>query len=112
MLANPVACHQIAEALELPILTVIKNNGMWNAVRRSVVNSYPDGAAARSNRMPLTSLEPAPDYTQVAAASRAHVEKVEHGKDLPGALERALHAIRSERRQALLDVRVAVSDRH
>ena len=35
MFANPVACHQIAEALELPILTVIKNNRMWNAVRRS-----------------------------------------------------------------------------
>jgi acetolactate synthase-1/2/3 large subunit len=112
MFANPVACHQIAEALELPILTVIKNNGMWNAVRRSVVNSYPQGAAARANRMPLTSLEPAPDYTQVAAASRAHVEKVEHGRDLPAALGRALQAIRTERRQALLDVRVAVSDRH
>jgi acetolactate synthase-1/2/3 large subunit len=98
MFANPVACHQIAEALELPILTVIKNNGMWNAVRRSVVNSYPQGAAARSNRMPLTSLEPAPEYTQVAAASRAHVEKVKHGKDLPAALERALQVIRTERR--------------
>jgi acetolactate synthase I/II/III large subunit len=34
MFANPVACHQIAEALELPILTIVKNNAMWNAVRR------------------------------------------------------------------------------
>jgi acetolactate synthase-1/2/3 large subunit len=112
MFANPVACHQIAEALELPILTIVKNNGMWNAVRRSVVNAYPGGAAARANMMPLTSLEPAPDYTQIAAASRAHVERVEHGEDLPAALERAVEVIHHERRQALLELKIAVSDRH
>jgi acetolactate synthase-1/2/3 large subunit len=110
--ANPVACHQVSEALELPILTVIKNNGMWNAVRRSVKTTYPEGRAVRENTMPLTSLQPAPDYLQVAAASRAHVERVENGEDLPGALQRAITVIREERRQALLDVRVAVSDRH
>lgn len=112
MFANPTACHQIAEALDLPILTIVKNNGMWNAVRRSVINSYPNGIAAKSNAMPLTSLEPAPDYTMVAAASRAHVEKVERGEDLPAALARATAVIRNERRQALLDVRVALSDSH
>ncbi len=110
MFANPVACHQIAEALELPILTVIKNNRSWNAVRRSVLNAYPDGAAVKANRMPLTSLEPIPEFCQIAAASRAHVEKVERGEDLPAALERAIHVIRSERRQALLDLTVALSD--
>lgn len=112
MFANPVACHQIAEALTLPILTVIKNNGMWNAVRRSVANAYPDGAAVRANEMPLTSLHPAPDYLMVAAASRAHTERVTHGRDLPAALERAVSVIRSERRQAVLDVSIAVSDRY
>lgn len=112
MFANPVACHQIAEALGLPILTIVKNNGMWNAVRRSVVASYPDGAAARANSMPLTSLEPLPDFTLVAKASRAHAERVEHGDDLPAALARAIRVVREERRQALLDLRVAVSDAH
>ncbi len=112
MFANPVACHQIAEALDLPILTIIKNNGMWNAVRRSVVKGYPDGAAARANTMPLTSLAPSPDYTQVAAASRAYVERVETGADLPNALARAIAVIRNERRQVLLDLRIAVSDDH
>lgn len=112
MFANPVACHQIAEALHLPILTVVKNNGIWNAVRRSVIGTYPDGAAARANEVPLTSLQPQPDFTMIAAASRAHVERVEHGDDVPGALERAIQVIRTERRQALLDVRVALSDAH
>jgi acetolactate synthase I/II/III large subunit len=112
MFANPIACHQIAEALDLPILTIVKNNGLWNAVRRSVVNAYPDGAAARSNQMALTSLEPAPDYTKIAAANRAYVERVEHGEDLPAALKRAIEVIRTERRQAMLELRIAISDRH
>jgi acetolactate synthase-1/2/3 large subunit len=112
MFANPVACHQIAEALELPILTVIKNNAMWNAVRRSVVKSYPQGAAVRMNRMPLTSLEPVPDFTKVASASRAYTEKVATGAELPAALNRALEVIRTERRQVLLDLSVAPSDTH
>lgn len=112
MFANPVACHQIAEALGLPILTIIKNNAMWNAVRRSVVKGYPDGAAVRQNRIPLTSLEPLPDFTQVARASRAHAERIERGADLPAALRRAVEIIRTERRQVLLDLSVAASDDH
>lgn len=110
--ANPTACHQIAEALQLPILTLIKNNGMWNAVRRAVVNIYPGGNASRLNTMPLTSLAPAPDYLAVAAASRAYGERVDHGRDLPAALERAITVIRDERRQAVLDLNIAVSDQH
>jgi len=110
--ANPVACHQIAEALRLPVLIVVKNNAMWNAVRRSVVLAYPDGAAARANEMPLTGLAPVPDFASVARASRAHAERVETAEALPQALARALAVIRDEGRAALLDVRVAVSDAH
>jgi acetolactate synthase-1/2/3 large subunit len=108
--SNPVACHQIAQALELPILTIIKNNGMWNAVRRATVNAYPQGAASKSNVMPLTSLDPAPDYLKVAEASGAYTERVIHGEDLPAALDRAVQIIMQERRQVLLDVHVEVSD--
>lgn len=110
--ANPVACHQIAEALSLPVLTIIKNNGLWNAVRRSVSNGYPGGAATRANEMPLTSLEPQPDFCQIAGASRAHVERVSDGAALPDALERAVRVVQEEKRQAVLDVRVALSDQH
>jgi acetolactate synthase-1/2/3 large subunit len=110
LFANPPACHQIAEALDLPILTIVKNNAMWNAVRRSVLGAYPGGAAAKANQMPLVSLEPQPDFCAIARASRAHAEVVTRGADLPGALQRALKVIREERRQVLLDVRVAASD--
>ena len=110
MFANPPACHQVMEALGLPVLTVVKNNAMWNAVRRSVIRSYPDGAAARMNRMPLTSLSPQPDFAAIARASRAHAERVERGTDLPAALARAVEAVRGGQ-PALLDVAVAATDR-
>jgi acetolactate synthase-1/2/3 large subunit len=106
MFANPVACHQIAEALELPILVVIVNNAEWGAVRQSVLGVYPDGYAARSNTMPLTQLSPVPDFTKVAEASRAWARRVENGAALPEMLAEALDHIRTKRTLALLDVRV------
>ncbi|WP_304619063.1 thiamine pyrophosphate-requiring protein [Paracoccus sediminilitoris] len=106
MFANPVACHQIAEALSLPLLVVIVNNAEWGAVRQSVLGLYPDGHAARTNAMPLTQLAPAPDFTLVAQASRAWARSVPDGRDLPAALQAALDHIRTTRSLALLDVRV------
>ena len=105
MFANPVACHQIAETYDLPVLTIVLNNGVWNAVRTSTTALYPDGAAAKANLMPLTDLSTAPDYTMVAAASRAYTEKVGTGADLPAALARAVEVIRDERRQVLLELK-------
>jgi acetolactate synthase-1/2/3 large subunit len=107
MFANPVACHQIAEAHKLPVLVVVMNNGIWNAVRRAALTMYPKGQAAGMDVMPITSLEPSPDYVAVAKASRAWAEAVENAADLPGAIKRAVEVIRKEKRQALLNVRVA-----
>ena len=106
--ANPVACHQIAESHGLPVLTIVMNNGIWNAVRRATLSMYPDGDAAQMNRIPVTSLEPTPDFTMIAAASRGWSERVESGADLPAALARAIAVVRNEKRQALLEVSVSV----
>lgn len=105
--ANPVACHQVAEALELPILTIVMNNGIWNAVRRAAKDVYPDGEAVKMNQMPITSLAPVPDCVAIAEASRGWAKRVEHGDDLPAALEEAFNVVRKEKRQALLEVRVS-----
>ena len=104
MFANPVACHQIAEAHELPVLTIVFNNGRWNAVRASALDIFPKGYAAKANLMPVTTLRPTPDFCKIAEASRGWAERVENGADLPKALERALDVIRTEKRQALLEV--------
>ncbi|WP_282026676.1 thiamine pyrophosphate-requiring protein [Limimaricola cinnabarinus] len=106
MFSNPTACHQIAEALELPLLILVLNNEEWGAVRASVTGLYPDGHASRANEMPLTALKPSPDFRRTAEASRAHARRVETASELPDALEEALRVVREERRCALLDIRI------
>ncbi len=103
MFANPTACHQVAEALDLPILVIVVNNEEWGAVRKSVSGLYPGGQAARANRMPLTSLKPSPDFRRTAEASRAWARRVTDPAELQGAIEEAL-AIVDGGRLALLDV--------
>jgi len=102
--ANPTACHQIAQAQRLPLLTVIFNNGEWGAVRRATSAMYPEGRSSRANALPFISLSPAPAYEMLVQASGGHGERVERAEDLPEALSRAIHVIRTERRQALVNV--------
>ena len=107
MFANPVVCHQIAEAHDTPVLTVILNNLEWNAVRRATVALYPDGHAARSNRMPLTSLSPSPDFARIVEASRGYGETVADPGELRAALRRGIDIVVRERRQCVLNVMVS-----
>jgi acetolactate synthase-1/2/3 large subunit len=104
--SNPVACHQIAEALELPMLLVILNNAEWGAVRQSVLGIYPHGYAAKTNQMPLIGLSPSPDFTKIAHASNAWAKTVTNGEELPKMLQKALQHIQENRSLALLDVKV------
>jgi acetolactate synthase-1/2/3 large subunit len=105
LFANPAACHQVAAVNDLAILTIVFNNGVWNAVRRATTAMYPRGRAVELNTMPFTALGASPDYCAIAGAHGAHAEKVTDGADLPAALERALAATAAGR-QALLDVAV------
>jgi len=107
MFANPTACHQVSVTHDLPILTVVFNNGRWQAVKRATLGMYPDGLAATANEMPLTQLGPSPDYTMIAAAHGAHAERVEDPLLLRAAIRRALQAVREDRRQALLEICIA-----
>ncbi|MEM7061490.1 MAG: thiamine pyrophosphate-requiring protein [Pseudomonadota bacterium] len=107
MFANPTSCHQVAEALELPIITLVLNNEEWGAVRHSVEGLYKGGLAARSNDVPLTSLRPSPDFTKTAEASRAYTETVTLGHELPAALGRAIKVATTEKRQVLLNIAIA-----
>ncbi|CAD7048829.1 acetolactate synthase [Pseudorhizobium endolithicum] len=107
MFANPVACHQIMEAYDIPVLILILNNAEWGAVRQSVTMLYPDGFAAKANRMPLTGLSPSPDFSKIAEASNAWGRKIVDRADLPAALKAAIVEVTERKRTALLDIRVA-----
>jgi acetolactate synthase-1/2/3 large subunit len=100
----PVAAHWAARAHQLPVLFVVFNNQAWNAVKRAVISHAPDGWAVRTGAMPLSDLDPAPDYELVCRACGGWAERVEDGAALPDAIDRALRVVREERRQALLNV--------
>jgi acetolactate synthase-1/2/3 large subunit len=105
MFGNPTPFHLVSRAAKLPTLTVVCNNGRWQAVESATRVVYPDGAAAHAVEMPLVELEPSPEFTKVAEASDAWARRVDDPAELPRALDAALTAVAGGR-QALLDVRM------
>ena len=101
---SPTASHFVSRAYNLPVLFVVFNNRTWNAVKRAVQTYSRDGWAVRTDAMPLTSLEPSPDYEMLCRASGGHGEKVEDPAALPDALRRGLRIVREEKRQVVLNV--------
>lgn len=105
MFGNPTPFHLVSRAARLPTLTVVCNNGRWQAVESATRVVYPDGAAAHAAEMPLVELQPSPEFTKVAEASDAWARRVDDPAELPRALDEALTAVAGGR-QALLDVRM------
>ena len=104
MFGNPTPAHFISRSLKLPVLFVVTNNGGWASVRNETLAMYPQGQSSAANLMPLANLEPAPDFEKVIEASGGYGERVERPDQLDPALERAVHAVKVEQRQALLNV--------
>lgn len=104
MFGNPTPAHFVARAYGLPVLFVVMNNKGWAAVRKATEGMYPEGRSRRANRMPLATLEPSPNFEKVVEASGGYGERVEAPEDLAPAIQRALHAVTVEKRQALLNV--------
>jgi acetolactate synthase I/II/III large subunit len=104
MFANPTACHWTSAKYRLPILTVVFNNARYGAVRRATLSMYGKGTAAEDDGRLMADLDPSPDFEKLAEASGGYGERVERPGDLPGAIERALGVVRTEKRQALLNV--------
>ena len=108
MLGNPTPAHFVARAYDLPILFVVFNNAAWVAVMKATEVMYPNGYSSQSNRMPLTQLQPSPAFEKVIEASGGYGERVETLESLRPALERAIYAVKVERRQALLNVACSI----
>jgi acetolactate synthase I/II/III large subunit len=105
MFANPAACHHAMAMHDLPVLTVICANRKWTAVQGSALGMYPAGHAAGAGQLtPLAELGPAVAFEQYAAASGGYGEAVTDRRELVPALRRALHAVQTEHRQAVVNV--------
>jgi acetolactate synthase-1/2/3 large subunit len=104
MFGAPVAAHHVAQANRLPVLFIVFNNGYWNASRQTAFDYAPDGYAARAQSVPLCEISPSLEYEKICQAAGGYGERVTEAADLPAAIDRALAAIESENRQALLNV--------
>jgi len=107
LFSQPSTVHWMARAYQAPFLHVVLNNGGWRAPRQAVLSVHPDGIAAKAPKIDIDFPQP-PDYAGIAAAAGgAHAETVRSVAEVSAALERALHAVRHERRAAVIDAHVA-----
>ncbi len=101
----PTAVYAVAQEYKLPILTVVLDNGGWQAVKESVLRVYPDGQAAQSNEFQARLSGEHRHFEQVAAAFGAHAEAVDDPAALAAAIKRCIAAVDGGR-AAVLNVRV------
>lgn len=104
MLGVPSACHYVSSAYRLPILIIVYNNRCYHAVKRATLSANPQGWAAKTGCFPLSELNATADYEKVCQAFGGYGERVESPEQVAPALERALYAVRHEKRQALLNM--------
>ncbi len=100
----PSACHFVSSAYRLPVLIVVYNNRCYHAVKRGTLSLHPKGWAARTGRFVLSELDAPADYEKICEAFGGYGERVESPDQVEPALQRALYAVRKEKRQALLNM--------
>ena len=98
------AGHIVSEAQDLPVLTIVWNNGIWNAVQSATRNTYADGYAVQTGNFAVSTLSQSFQYELICRAAGGYSERIEDPADVPSALQRGLNAVRNEKRQALLNV--------
>lgn len=64
----PSSTYWIARQYGLPVLTVVLDNGGWNATKRNLERLHPDGVAARTDRL-WVNLQQSADFGGIAAAA-------------------------------------------
>jgi acetolactate synthase-1/2/3 large subunit len=101
---NPEAVYAVAKQYQLPIFTVVLDNGGWAAVKEATLRMYPDGVA-KATREYEALLAPEVDFGKMAAAAGAHGELVVNPEEVPAAIQRCLDAARGGR-AAVLHARV------
>ncbi len=105
MFSVPSTVHWMAKRYRTPFLQVIYNNRGWRAPKFSALGVHPHGYASRAEPVDLgVTFDPPPDYAGIAAAAGGALAlTVRTAEELESALPRALHAVREERRCAVLD---------
>ena len=102
--SNPTSTYTVARQYKLPLLTVVLDNGGWQAVKESTLRMYPDGHAKVRNEFEST-LGLESDFAKVAESAGAFGEILTDPSQVDAAIKRCLAALEGGR-AAVLQVAV------
>ncbi len=95
--SSPDSVYAVAQQYQIPILTVVLDNGGWQAVKSSVQRVYPKGVAAETDsfqsRLRSGRQGEQRRFSEIGRAFGAHGEFVSEPDDLAAALDRCLAAV-------------------
>ena len=102
--SNPSAVYAVARQYNLPILTVLLDNGGWSAVKESTLRMYPLGEAKNTDQF-ASDLGYGTNFAAIAEAAGAHGERLADPAEVTASIKRCLAAVASGQ-SALLHVRI------
>jgi acetolactate synthase-1/2/3 large subunit len=105
----PSSAYWVAETYGAPQLTVILNNGGWNAPKVSTLLVHPEGVARQNDRYWITTSARARLADIAAAASGCAAFRVERADDLDAVLRQAHDIVRGGRSAVVEVMTVPIS---
>ena len=103
MFGVPSSAYWVANAYQTPFLTIVYNNGGWNAPKYSTLGVHPEGIAKQNDTYWVTVGSGARFADIAAAAGNAEPFRVTVREELRETLRSALQAVRNGR-SAVVDV--------
>lgn len=98
---NPTAVYEVSREHQLPIFTVVFENGGWSAVKECTIKVHPDGVSRDTDEFQAR-LNPSFQFQKVVEAAGGHGEDVADPDDLPAAIARCVKAVKEQGRPACL----------
>jgi acetolactate synthase-1/2/3 large subunit len=107
--SSPDSVYAVAQQYQIPILTVVLDNGGWQAVKSAVQRVYPKGIAAETDQFQSRLMSGRQgekrDFSDVAKAFGAYGECVTEPDELASAIDRAFAAL-DDGKAAVLHIKV------
>ena len=107
--SSPDSVYAVAQQYQIPILTMVLDNGGWQAVKSAVQRVYPKGVAAETDQFQSRLMSDRQgerrDFSAIGKAFGAHGERVTEPRELAAAIDRCLAAL-DDGKAAVLHVHV------